>query len=155
VGVKTILLVDDDETTLIFARAVMKHLSCPVELRCVRDGFAAMSYLAGDGEYSDRKTNPAPDLVLLDLKRPLVDGFEVLEWIRAQPGFAQLPVVVLTGSTYPPDVARAFQLGASAFVIKVVEFLDFEKCLKNVLERFLMRPVSGGEDLIAAPNAVR
>ena len=144
---KTVLLVDDDDTARIFVSFVIRHLTSPVSLQYVRGGFEAMHYLEGEGKYSDRKTYPVPDLILLDLKMPLVDGFEVLEWIRAQPALAHLPVVVLTGSAYPPDVARGFQLGASAFIVKVVELLDFQDCLKNVLERFLMTSALAGEGL--------
>jgi CheY-like chemotaxis protein len=68
---------------------------------------------------------------------PLVDGFEVLEWIRAQPAFRDLPVVVFTESNYEVHIRRALQLGATAFITKVVDLTEFELELKDVVERLL------------------
>ena len=91
-----------------------------------------MHYLAGEGQYSNRAEYPLPDLILLDLKMPKVDGFDVLLWIRRQPGFGSIPVVVLTSSDAIRDVNRAYALGANSFMVKP---LDFENLME--LTRFL------------------
>jgi CheY-like chemotaxis protein len=135
---KTVLLVDDDESTRIFVQFALKHFSKPVRLRSLYDGVQAMRYLEGCGQYADRNSHPAPDLLLLDLKMPLVDGFAVLEWVRAQPGLGQLPIVVLTGSVYQNDITRAFAMGATELVTKVVDLMEFEQALRDVVEELLL-----------------
>ena len=134
---KTVLLVDDDESTRLFVHFALKQFLPPVHLRYLHDGIQAMRYLKGYGLYSDRGAFPFPDFVLLDLKMPLVDGFEMLEWTRAQADFRDLPVVVLTESSYEPDIARARRLGATAFVPKSVDLTEFELAVRDVFERLL------------------
>src|SRR5689334_14695041 len=107
-----ILVVEDraDDIFIIlrsFERADMKN---PVQV--VRSGEEAVAYLSGDGKFSDRTEYPLPQLVVLDLKLPGMDGFEVLTWIRQHEGMRGLPVVVLTVSNQIRDVNRAYQLGA-------------------------------------------
>ena len=135
---KTVLLVDDEESTRMFVHFALKHFVPPVHLHYLHDGFQAMRYLEGYGLYSDRKAHPFPDLVLLDLKMPLVDGFEVLEWARSQPAFEKLPIVVFTESSYEAHISRALQLGAAGFVTKVVDLMEFERALRDAVERLLV-----------------
>src|SRR5262249_34865557 len=78
-------------------------------------------YLQGDGQFSDRSEYPLPQLLLLDLKMPRLNGIQVLKWIRAQPQLRQLPVIVLTGSTFDSDVTRAYAAGANSFLPKVLD----------------------------------
>jgi len=117
-----ILLVDDCENDIqIIRRAFVKaHLVNPVHV--VRDGEEAMDYLSGSGKYSNRSEYPLPDLILLDLKMPKLDGFEVLEWIRKQPGVRGIAVVVLTASDQIRDVNHAYSLGANSFLVKPTDF---------------------------------
>jgi CheY-like chemotaxis protein len=136
-NMKTVLLVDDDESARIFVQFALMRIE-PVHLRYLEDGFQAMRYLEGYGECSDRSSHPFPNLVLLDLKMPGIDGFEVLEWARAQPALGQLPIVVLTGSMYQDDITRAFKLGATALVTKVVDLVEFEEAVKDVVEGLLV-----------------
>ena len=139
---KTVLLVDDDENTLIFTRVALKHMGESPQLQYVANGLQATQYLQGSGRFADRQAYPFPDLILLDLKMPVIDGFEFLGWIRSHPRFSRLPVVVLTGSTYPPDVRRAHQLGANSFLEKSSELFDFETALKQQLASFLQGKTS-------------
>ena len=91
----------------------------------VEDGEETVAYLKGEGKYADRYEYPLPSLLLLDLKMPKKNGFEVLEWIRQQPGLRRLRIVVLTTSDAPQDIDRAYELGANAFMIKPLERKDF------------------------------
>lgn len=113
-----ILQVDDDENDVLLLRYVFRTLAIPTPLHSVTDGQQALDYLAGAGGYGDRERHPLPCLVLLDLKMPGKGGFEVLEWIRAQPALRTLVVVVMTASADQSDIDRAYQLGANAYVIK-------------------------------------
>ena len=130
--VPVFLLVEDDENdVLLIQRAFRKaHMANPVHV--VRDGDEAVAYLAGSGEYADRERFPLPMLVLLDLKLPRRSGFEVLEWLRAQPGLRRLPVVVLTSSDQAVDVNRAHDLGANSNLVKpgsIETLIDMVKTL--------------------------
>ncbi|MDP9349733.1 MAG: response regulator, partial [Gemmatimonadota bacterium] len=89
-----------------------------VTVQIASDGDQAVAYLSGEGEYADRSRYPLPGLVLLDVKLPRRSGHEVLEWIRAKPVLRRIPVVVLTSSDVPDDRNRAYDLGASSYLVK-------------------------------------
>ena len=127
-----ILLAEDREDDVLLIRKAFKKAFLTNPLYVVRDGAEAIDYLEGVGRYANRQEFPLPDLLLLDLKMPKVDGFEVLQWLRQQPGFNLLRVVVLTSSDHVNDVNRAYQLGANSFMVKP---LDFENFLE--LSRFM------------------
>jgi CheY-like chemotaxis protein len=98
---------------LAFHRARLKHM-----LVIVRDGQEAVDYLSGHGQYADRSAHPLPALVLLDLKMPRLNGFEVLAWLAAQSEFKELPAVVLSSSADESDIKKARQLGAREYFVK-------------------------------------
>lgn len=114
----TILLVDDSEndTALFLAASEQAGLRNP--LQEVHDGEQAVAYLQGEAPFSDRMHHPLPMLMLLDLKMPKKSGFEVLSWLRNQSTLRRLPVFILSASLRKEDVDRAFDLGASAFLVK-------------------------------------
>jgi len=112
----------DDDVALIRKAFAKAYVTNPLQV--VRDGEEATSYLSGEGKYADRSKHPFPRLMLLDLKMPRVDGFEVLRWIRQQPGLSALRVVVLTGSDAIRDVNVAYRLGANSFMVKPMDFED-------------------------------
>jgi CheY-like chemotaxis protein len=91
----------------------------------VQTGEEAIAYLKGDERYANRAEYPLPDLVLLDLKLTGISGFQVLKWIRQQPGLRAMRVVVLTGSTAIEDINLAYQLGANSFLAKPMDFDSF------------------------------
>jgi CheY-like chemotaxis protein len=128
----TVLLVEDNpDDVLLTRRAFAKvHSSAPLEV--VVDGEEAIDYLRGAGTYADRERFPLPLLMLLDLKLPRRSGFEVLEWLRGQPGLRRLPVVVLTSSGQSPDVNRAFDLGANSYLVKPVRLDDLVNLIKTL-----------------------
>jgi len=113
-----ILLVEDNEDDVFLMRRALKEASVQPPLQVVEDGQQAIDYLCGTGQYADRALYPLPLVVFLDLKLPLRSGHEVLQWIRAQPLFESLVVVVLTSSDEPKDVSRCYQLGANSYIVK-------------------------------------
>ena len=117
-GGQTILLVEDCEDDLRLMRHAFQQAKSHHPLQEVRDGEQAVAYLKGDGPYSDRNRFPLPIVILLDLNLPKKNGFEVLTWVRAQPGLKRLAVFILTASTRVEDVECAFYLGATAYLSK-------------------------------------
>src|SRR6187431_667930 len=107
-----ILLVEDDANDALLIQRAFQKAGLRNNLKLVRDGDQAVEYLSGQGNYENRDKFPLPFLVLLDLKMPGLDGFEVLDWIRRDPNLKRLLVVVLTSSNLQTDVDRAYELGA-------------------------------------------
>ena len=120
-----ILLAEDDENDVIMFRRASRHANLTNPLLVVNDGNEVIAYLSGEGKYADRKQFPIPGLLLLDLKMPRKDGFEVLQWLRSRPEFADLQVVVLTASDQFRDINRSYELGANSFLVKPTEFDEF------------------------------
>jgi CheY-like chemotaxis protein len=120
--VHSILLSEDDENDVFFLERAFKQAKVANPRHRVRDGEEAILYLQGEGEYADRQKYPLPYLMLLDLKMPRKNGFEVIAWVRSQPGLRRLPIVVLTSSKEDPDINRAYELGANTYLVKPVKF---------------------------------
>src|SRR6476646_479557 len=93
----TILVVEDDEDDLFLFKLAARRRTNEATFQYVRDGEEAISYMKGEAPFEDRKAHPFPDLVILDLELPKMDGFQVLDWIRATPGCKELRVFALTG----------------------------------------------------------
>lgn len=128
----TLLLVEDDPyDAQLIVRAIKKaRILNPVQT--VGNGEEAIAYLKGESPYADRENYPLPALVLLDLKMPRMDGFEVLGWLRSHPKLKRLPVVVLTSSSETTDVDRAYDLGANSYLVKPVDSDALVDMLKKV-----------------------
>jgi len=137
---RLILLVEDDPESAFFVRYALKRQGPGFQLVHRTDAFSAMEYLQGGGGVRASLPKPLPDLILLDLKMPGMDGLELLEWLRAQPGLSQVPTCMLTGSDYPPYMSRARELGADAYLIKSADLADFIDALKSLLRRFCPPP---------------
>src|SRR5882724_1784491 len=120
-----ILIVEDNEVDLLFIHRAFAKAKVLNPLVSVQTGEEAIAYLKGEGRYVNRAEHPLPDLVLLDLKLTGITGFQVLKWIRQQPGLKALRVVVLTGSTAIEDINLAYQLGANSFLAKPIDFDSF------------------------------
>lgn len=115
---QTILLVEDNEDDAFFMKQALIDAEILNPLQHVEDGQQAIDYLAGTGIYADRGKYPLPMVVFLDLKLPIATGHEVLAWIRRQPQFEKLVVIVLTSSNEPVDLNKSYKLGANSFVVK-------------------------------------
>ncbi len=127
-----ILLVEDDPNDVLLVQRAFQKAGLLQTLKVVRDGDEAIEYLRGHGEYANRQQYPLPFLLLLDLKMPGTNGFEVLQWVRAEPELKRLLVVVLTSSNLQTDVDRAYDLGANSYLVKPVEFGE----MVNLIQRF-------------------
>jgi len=125
-----ILVVEDDENHAFFIRRAFATVGLQNPAHFVEDGAQAIAYLAGESPYANRAEFPLPSLMLLDLKMPNKNGFEVLEWVRQQPGLAALRIVVLTTSGAASDINRAYQLGANSFLTKPMQFRDLVELTK-------------------------
>ncbi len=119
---ETILLVEDDPNDVLLIERAFQKAGLRDALRVTHSGEQAVEYLSGQGAYAKRDRFPLPFLVLLDLKMPGMDGFEVLQWVRAEPELKRLLIVVLTSSELQADVDRAYELGANSYLVKPVEF---------------------------------
>ena len=127
-----ILLAEDDPNDVLLLQRAFQKAGLRDSLKVVRDGEQAIDYLSGIGPYSNRERFPLPFLLLLDLKMPGTDGFEVLQWVRAENDLKRLLVVVLTSSNLQADVDRAYELGANSYLVKPVEFDQ----MVNMIQRF-------------------
>ena len=132
-----ILLAEDREDDVELIRRAFKEGKIDNPLFVVRNGEETVAYLKGEGRYQTRDEYPLPDLLLLDLKMPRMDGFEVLRWVRLQPGFSSLLVVVLTSSEEIRDVNKAYQLGANSFLVKPHDFEQFAQTCHILKEYWL------------------
>ena len=142
----SILLVEDDPDDRELIRLAFERAAIPCRLIVLTDGEKALEYFRGSGLYAQQEELRLPRLVLLDLAMPRVSGFEVLEWVRSQPTLRQLPIVVLSGSTFSADVRRAYLLGANSFFTKPVDFSELALCLKKMAAFWLH---SGEEKMVA------
>ncbi len=130
----SILLADDSEDDLMLMKMAYKQSGLTHPLHSVNGGVQAIAYLHGDGAFADRTRYPLPSLLLLDLNMPIKSGFEVLSWVRSQPGLRRLPVVLLTTSDEPADINRAYDLGVNSYAVKPAAFgglLDLLKRLES------------------------
>jgi len=130
-----ILLVEDDRGSQELTRRALGEGKIRNELRIVEDGEEALAYLFRRGKYKDPATSPRPDLLLLDLNLPRVDGREVLEQIRADSKLRRMAVVVLTTSRQEEDILRSYELGCNSFITKPVDINQFMQVIQ-ALERY-------------------
>ena len=132
-----ILLAEDDENDIFLMGRAFDRAGIPNPLHVVRNGQEAIDYLAGAGDFAQRDKHPLPGLILLDLKMPWMDGFDVLKWLRGQPQFDTLPVVVLTSSKLQADVDKSRQFGVYDYRVKPQEFDDLVRLLDDVRKCWL------------------
>src|SRR3954452_13035015 len=130
VNVHSILMAEDDKNDVFFLERAFKQAQIANPVNRVRDGEEAIAYLKGEGIYADREKYPLPYLMLLDLKMPRKNGFEVIQWVREQPGLKRLPLVILTSSKEDPDINRAYELGANTYLVKPVKFEGLVEMMK-------------------------
>ena len=130
-----ILLVEDDPAHAEIVRrnfVNFRMVNRSVQLVHVVDGQQALDYLFRRAEFQDPNQSPRPNLILLDLRLPKVDGLEVLKTVKADAGLANIPVVVLTTSSAEADMASAYGNHANSYLVKPVELPEFRKLMESL-----------------------
>lgn len=129
-----ILIAEDDENDVFLIKRAFSQAQFDNPLQVVQNGEEAIAYLKGDPPFQDREKYPTPALLLLDLKMPRKDGFDVLTWVREHPEFNSLSIVVLTSSQESRDVNRAYALGASSYLVKPANFISLVDMMNRLKE---------------------
>lgn len=135
---KVILLVEDNPRDEALTLRALKKSNVANEVAVARDGVEALDYLFGTGTHEGRDISLTPQLVLLDLKLPKIDGLEVLRRLRADKRTRRLPVVVFTSSSEEEDMISSYSLGANSYVRKPVQFEQFLEATKQLGMYWLM-----------------
>jgi CheY-like chemotaxis protein len=136
-GDAVILVVEDNDDDVALIRRAFRETQLPKRVEVARDGGEALDYLLGRPPYDDRKRYPLPRLVILDLKMPRVDGFEVLETAKRASRTKRIPVVILTSSSEQKDIERSYELGANSYLVKPVAFDRFRGVVARIEEYWL------------------
>jgi CheY-like chemotaxis protein len=127
-----ILLAEDDCNDVFLMERAMSKAKLSVRMHNAKNGEEALNYLQGKGQHADRVAYPIPSLILLDIKMPCLNGFEVLQWIRQQSALIHIPVIMLTSSLEDADREKARELGAQDFFIKPPTAESVRKMLQRV-----------------------
>ena len=127
------MIADDSADDAEIIRLAFREAKVAARLDFVTTGEEVLAYL--HPPTPDSPKNPAPDLMLLDLKMPAIDGFQVLEWLRAHPPFDAIPVIVFSGSDQPVDINRALALGAVRYLVKPQKMSDMVQLVRGI-EKF-------------------
>ena len=127
-----ILLVEDNADDEALTLRALKKNNIGNTVVVVRDGAEALDFLLCTGAYADRDPRNKPQVILLDLKLPKVDGMEVLRHIRADPSTRTLPVVILTSSKEEQDVVNSYLIGVNSYVRKPVDFIQFVEAIRQL-----------------------
>lgn len=147
----TLLIVEDVRDQAVLIGLAARRAWPGMEVRAAEDGFEAAAYLAGVSPFDDRRENPVPDIIILDLFMPKVDGFAFLNWRRQRPALLTIPVAVLTASGRPEHESRARWLGAGVVYRKPEDLLELGSVVEEIIEMYL--PRSRGRRQAMAPSA--
>jgi len=129
---KMILLVEDNPDDEALTLRALKPNTIGNTVVVARDGAEALDFLLCTGAYADRDPHDKPQVILLDLKLPKVDGLEVLRRIRADPSIRTLPVVILTSSKEEQDIVNSYLMGVNSYIRKPVDFIQFVEAIRQL-----------------------
>lgn len=129
----TILFAEDSDNDSILIRCGFEKAGFPYSFQFVGDGVEAIQYFSGKGKFADRERFPIPAVLLTDLRMPRMDGFELLEWVRSQSAWQNLPVIVVTGSNQVQDRKRAIDLGANFYIVKDLLMRPSQELLDSII----------------------
>ena len=132
-----ILVVDDDEQDVIFLSRAFRKAGLDYWIIHVLDGEQAVDYLSGQNTFADRSYYPLPSLMLLDIKMPKRDGFDVLQWVLTREDLKAVPVVMFSSSFHQEDVEKAKALGAADYLRKPTHSEGFEQAVHTIASRWL------------------
>ena len=124
-----VLLVEDNQDDVELTLEALRDSRVHMNIHVVENGLAAIAFLRGEGAYAEK---PRPDLILLDLNLPVMDGREVLKAMRDDPHLTDIPVVVLTTSEAEEDIMNAYKLHANCYITKPVDFLQFTQIIQQI-----------------------
>jgi CheY-like chemotaxis protein len=127
-----ILLVEDNKMDVELTLDAFREARMANSINVISSGEEALDYMFGRGPYEDRNAYPFPDLILLDLKMPGIDGFEVLKQIKSTPIMKRIPVIILTMSQEEGDRAMSYDLGANSYLVKPVSFFGFLNVVREI-----------------------
>jgi CheY-like chemotaxis protein len=127
-----LLLVEDNPEDLKMTLRALKKANLANHIHIARDGAEALQFIFCEGDYSGRKIENAPKVILLDLKLPKVDGKEVLQRVKSDPRTKMIPVVVLTSSKEQSDVVESYHLGVNSYIVKPVNFEGFAAAVQEL-----------------------
>jgi two-component system, response regulator len=130
----TVVIAEDNEDDITLLENALAEVACENTIRIVRDGQELLDYLRGEGKYADRRAFPFPNVLLLDIKMPRVNGLEVLRWLSSHPECSVMPTVVFSASNLEDDVAQAYELGANAYFVKPMTFQSLKDTLRSMFE---------------------
>jgi two-component system, response regulator len=133
-----VLMADDDEDDCHLVESAFQEMRIAHDLRSVVDGKELLDYLYNKGDFADPEKFPRPNLILLDLNMPRIDGREALKKIKSDPKLSDISILILTTSTEDRDIVFSRQAGASSFLIKTVDFEELAK----ILEKFCVAIVN-------------
>ncbi len=131
-GKLEILLVEDNTSDAELCLRTLKKHNLANKLFWVKDGAEALDYIFATGAYAERNIKNTPNVILLDLRLPKVDGLEVLKRLKSDERTKSVPVVILTSSTEDIDTVKSYKLGANSFVSKPVQFEEFAKVVADM-----------------------
>ena len=142
-GLVDILLVEDSEDDIDLTTRALRRANIANRIQTLRDGAAALDYLFCTGDFAHRQPADRPQLILLDLELPKVDGREVLRRIKSDPRTSQIPVIVLTMSARDQDILITKRLGADGYIVKPVDFKGFSELAPSLnLQWALLKPAA-------------
>lgn len=127
-----VLVAEDNPDDALLLRRALEKAGVLARLRFVADGEDLLLYLQAKGAYADRKANPAPSAIILDLKMPRRTGLEVLAWIAENPEAAVVPTIVLSSSNLEKDVRTAYDLGANTYFVKPTTFEELVETVSTL-----------------------
>jgi len=141
-----ILLVEDNPMDVILTLDAFKEAKLNNKINVAHDGEEALDYLFGNEKYADRILYPLPSLILLDLKMPRIDGFEVLKQIKNTEKLKRIPVIILTSSKEEGDRALSYDIGANSYLLKPVNFNGFVDVVKKIDDYWFSLNISASEE---------
>ncbi len=136
-GDPTLLVIEDARDHALLVRVAARRALPGLDVRVAGDGREGIAYLSGTPPFQDRRSHPVPDLILLDLLMPELDGFAVLEWMAEMRGMTRIPVVVLTASDAPEHEARAIELGAQGFYRKPQDLESLGEIVREIVQKWV------------------
>lgn len=126
----TILLVEDDENDAALVQLAFQKNNILNPVQWAKDGLDAVAYLNGDGAYADRQAYPFPEVLIVDLKMPRMNGLELLSWIREHPEYRVIPTIIMTASRLDADIEKAYSLGANTYMVKPATLDELARMVK-------------------------